>query len=259
MAETRTVVVTGGGTGIGLATTHVLLERGWQVTAAGLERENGFPPAARFVECDVTDAASLARVFEGFETLGGLVTCAGTIQYGKEWDAAVFEKVMAVNVTGVLSSCTAARDALQRGGGSVVNIASMWSWFGNPVAPAYGTSKGAVAALTRSLAVAWGASGIRVNAVAPGWVETRISEGHGRMRSVAPGLMRVFPWDAGLTRWRSPGWWRSFCRRTPPMSTALSYPSTAAIWPPDRRLTQFGRCRRLCLRERRPRSTCPRW
>lgn len=177
MGETRNVVVTGGGTGIGLATTQVLLERGWQVTAAGLERENGFPDAARFVDCDVTDAASLARVFEGFETLGGLVTCAGTIQYGKEWDPAVFEKVMAVNVTGVLSSCTAARDALQRGSGSVVNIASMWSWFGNPVAPAYGTSKGAVAALTRSLAVAWGASGIRVNAVAPGWVETRISEG----------------------------------------------------------------------------------
>lgn len=177
MGETRNVVITGGGTGIGLATTQVLVERGWQVTAAGLEREDGFPDAARFVECDVTDAASLARVFEGVETLGGLVTCAGTIQYGREWDEAVFEKVMAVNVTGVLSSCTAARDALQRGGGAVVNIASMWSWFGNPVAPAYGTSKGAVAALTRSLAVAWGASGIRVNAVAPGWVETRISEG----------------------------------------------------------------------------------
>lgn len=177
MGETRNVVVTGGGTGIGLATTRVLVERGWQVTAAGLEWEDGFPDAARFVECDVTDAASLARVFEGIKTLGGLVTCAGTIQYGKEWDAAVFEKVMAVNVTGVLSSCTAARDALQRGGGSVVNIASMWSWFGNPVAPAYGTSKGAVAALTRSLAVAWGPSGVRVNAVAPGWVETRISEG----------------------------------------------------------------------------------
>lgn len=177
MGETQNVVVTGGGTGIGLATTRVLVERGWQVTAAGLEREDGFPDAARFVECDVTDAASLAKVFEGIETLGGLVTCAGTIQYDREWDEAVFEKVMAVNVTGVLSSCTAARDALQRGGGAVVNIASMWSWFGNPVAPAYGTSKGAVAALTRSLAVAWGASGIRVNAVAPGWVETRISEG----------------------------------------------------------------------------------
>ncbi|MBN8184418.1 SDR family NAD(P)-dependent oxidoreductase [Roseibium aggregatum] len=177
MPPSRNVVVTGGGTGIGLATTQLLTERGWQVTAAGLEWEEGFPQAARFVEVDVTDVAALSHLLEEEQELGGLVTSAGTIQYSREWDAAVFEKVMAVNVTGVLTSCTAARDALQRGNGSVVNIASMWSWFGNPVAPAYGTSKGAVAALTRSLAVAWGGTGIRVNAVAPGWVETRISEG----------------------------------------------------------------------------------
>lgn len=142
MPPSRNVVVTGGGTGIGLATTQLLTERGWQVTAAGLEREEGFPQAARFVEVDVTDEAALAHLLEEEQELGGLVTCAGTIQYSREWDAAVFEKVMAVNVTGVLTSCTAARDALQRGNGSVVNIASMWSWFGNPVAPAYGTSKG---------------------------------------------------------------------------------------------------------------------
>ncbi|RAH99295.1 short-chain dehydrogenase [Acuticoccus sediminis] len=173
----RTVVVTGGGTGIGLATTTLLAERGWEVTAAGLERDAGFPGAARFAECDVTDPAALRDVFEPIGRLGGLVTCAGTIRYGEEWDPAVFEKVMSVNVTGVLASINAAAEALAAGGGSVVNIASMWSWFGNPAAPAYGTSKGAVAALTRSFAVAWGQRGIRVNAVAPGWVETRISEG----------------------------------------------------------------------------------
>lgn len=177
MSEARQVVITGGGTGIGLATCQLLAERGWQVTAAGLERDDAFPEAARFLECDVTDAASLARVFSEFDALGGLVTCAGTLQYEKEWDPQVFDKVMAVNVTGVLASCTNARAALLRGKGAVVNIASMWSWFGNPVAPAYGSSKGAVAALTRAMAVSWGASGIRVNAVAPGWVETRISEG----------------------------------------------------------------------------------
>lgn len=177
MSQARQVVITGGGTGIGLATSQLLAKRGWQVTAAGLERDDAFPEAARFLECDVTDAASLARVFSEFDALGGLVTCAGTLQYEKEWDPHVFDKVMAVNVTGVLASCTNARAALLRGRGAVVNIASMWSWFGNPVAPAYGSSKGAVAALTRAMAVSWGASGIRVNAVAPGWVETRISEG----------------------------------------------------------------------------------
>lgn len=173
----RRAIVTGGGTGIGLATTRLLAERGWSVTAAGLERGDAFPDSATFVECDVTDAGGVARLMEGVDELGGLVTCAGIIRYGDEWAPPVFEKVMSVNVTGTLMVIEAAAAALEKSKGAVVNIASMWSWFGNPAAPAYGTSKGAVAALTRSLAVSWGARGIRVNAVAPGWVTTRISEG----------------------------------------------------------------------------------
>ena len=176
MAE-RHVIVTGGGTGIGLATARLLASRGWRVTAAGLEREEGFPAELDFVRCDVTDATSRARLLAEAGALGGLVTCAGVIRFAEEWEPAVFERVMAVNVTAAMAIATEALPALERGRGAVVNIASMWSWFGNPVAPAYGTSKGAVAALTRSLAVAWGGRGVRVNAVAPGWVETRISEG----------------------------------------------------------------------------------
>lgn len=173
----KIALVTGGGTGIGLATVALLAGRGWRVIAAGLERDDSFPAEATFVDCDVTDRASVARIVEGVDLLSGVVTCAGTIRFADEWDPAVFEKVMSVNVTGVLATVTAAAPALERGKGSVVNVASMWSWFGNPAAPAYGTSKGAVAALTRSLAVTWGARGIRVNAVAPGWVATRISQG----------------------------------------------------------------------------------
>ena len=175
--NTRTVVVTGGGTGIGLAVSQLLLARGWQVVALGLERNADFPQAARFEHCDVTDPVDIARSFDPISRLEGLVTCAGVIQFQDEWSADTFERVMSINVTGVLRCAEAASDALEAGGGAIVNLASMWSWFGNPVAPAYGTSKGAVAALTRSLAVAWAARGIRVNAVAPGWVETRISEG----------------------------------------------------------------------------------
>lgn len=77
-------------------------------------------------------------------------------------------------------------------------------WFGNPVAPAYGTSKGAVAALTRSLAVAWSGKGNPMNAVAPGWVETRISEG---ARADAARKARIdarIPWVAGRQRMRLP-------------------------------------------------------
>jgi NAD(P)-dependent dehydrogenase (short-subunit alcohol dehydrogenase family) len=177
MEQVRHAIVTGGGTGIGLATTRLLAARGWQVTALGLEMDADFPENARFAECDMTRPEDLARALEGVDRLSGLVTCAGIIRFDREWEPEVFEQVMSVNVTGVLNAARAALPALEAAGGAVVNIASMWSWFGNPVSPAYGTSKGAVAALTRSLAVSWGARGVRVNAVAPGWVETRISEG----------------------------------------------------------------------------------
>lgn len=177
MSAPRQAVVTGGGTGIGLAVSTLLAERGWQVLALGLEREDALPDAVRFVEADVTGGKALEAILGGMERLDGLVTCAGIIRYTDEWTPEVFEKVMSVNVTGALTSANAALPALERAGGAVVNIASMWSWFGNPVAPAYGASKGAVTALTRSQAIAWGARGVRVNAVAPGWVKTRISEG----------------------------------------------------------------------------------
>ena len=173
----RIAVVTGGGTGIGLATVQLLARKGWQVTAIGLECADDFPRHARFVEADVTDARALRALFGDIERLDALVAAAGAIQFAKEWQPAVFDRIMRVNVTGVLASAEAAGEALQRGAGAIVTLASMWSWFGNPVAPGYGASKGAVAALTRAMAVAWARRGIRVNAVAPGWVETRISAG----------------------------------------------------------------------------------
>ena len=177
MSGERIAVVTGGGTGIGLATAQLLARKGWQVTAIGLECADDFPRNARFVEADVTDADALRALFGAIERLDALVTAAGAIQFAEEWQPAVFDKIMRVNVTGVLASAEAAGEALHRAAGAIVTLASMWSWFGNPVAPAYGVSKGAVAALTRAMAVAWARRGIRVNAVAPGWVETRISAG----------------------------------------------------------------------------------
>ncbi len=196
----RQAVVTGGGTGIGLATVGLLNSQGWDVTAVGLERGPCFPADVRFVDCDVTDEPAIREVFRDFERLDALATCAGTICHAEEWKPEVFDKVMSVNVTGALTVATAAADALEAGNGSVVTVASMWSWFGHPSAPAYGASKGAMAALTRSLAVSWAARGIRVNAVAPGWVETRITEG----ALADPDRKRAIDARIPMRRWAQP-------------------------------------------------------
>ena len=79
-----------------------------------------------------------------------------------------------VNLTGAMRLSTACRDMLA-GGGAILNIASMFSFFGAGHAPAYAASKGGVAQLTKSLAVAYAKEGIRVNALAPGWIETSMT------------------------------------------------------------------------------------
>ena len=80
--------------------------------------------------------------------------------------------------------CLAARPRLAERGGAIVNLGSMYSFFGAPHAPAYAASKGGVAQLTKSLAVAWAPEGVRVNAVAPGWIATGSQSG----REAAAGL-----------------------------------------------------------------------
>ncbi|WP_088941676.1 SDR family NAD(P)-dependent oxidoreductase [Stappia indica] len=171
----RKAIVTGGGTGIGRATAEYLAQRGWHVTAAGLERDADLPSDIAFADCDITDAGARAALFSQVGQLHGLVNCAGVIRFDDEWTDDGFRKVMEINVGGSFAVANAALPALERAGGAVVNIASMWSWFGNSAAPAYSASKGAVSSMTRSLAVAWGGRGVRVNAVAPGWVDTRLS------------------------------------------------------------------------------------
>ena len=73
--------------------------------------------------------------------------------------------------------CTACRPLLARQGGSIVNVASMLSFFGGGLVPAYSASKGGIAQLTKSLAIAWATDGIRVNAIAPGWIATALTQG----------------------------------------------------------------------------------
>lgn len=166
-------LVIGGTTGIGRGVAEVLAGDGWTVGVTGLseaevaalrEARPEFAPQV----LDVRDADAVAQVVGQHGRLDGLVNCAGILRRGEEFDLAVFEQVIDVNLTGTMRCCLAAKDALVAAGGAIVNTASMLSTFGGPLVPAYSASKGGVAQLTKALAGAWAGDGIRVNAVAPG-------------------------------------------------------------------------------------------
>jgi NAD(P)-dependent dehydrogenase (short-subunit alcohol dehydrogenase family) len=108
--------------------------------------------------------------------IDALVNCAGIlVRAGGEYEIENFARVLDVNLTGTMRMCVAAKEKLAKSGGAIVNTASMYSFFGAPHAPAYAASKGGVAQLTKSLAVAWAGDNIRVNAVAPGWIATELT------------------------------------------------------------------------------------
>jgi NAD(P)-dependent dehydrogenase (short-subunit alcohol dehydrogenase family) len=175
-------LITGGTSGIGFGIASAMLEAGYDVTVTGLTDEQVAQVPQRqhlsAVKLDVTSAASVAAVVEPFDELSSLINCAGVIFRNRaEYDIEIFQKVIDVNLTGTMRMCVAARGKLAAAGGAIVNTASMLSYFGGPAVPAYTASKGGVAQLTKALAVAWAAEGIRVNAIAPGWIATEFTRG----------------------------------------------------------------------------------
>jgi NAD(P)-dependent dehydrogenase (short-subunit alcohol dehydrogenase family) len=178
---TRQVLVTGGTSGIGWAIAQAFAREGSRVIVTGKTAEEAArtPQIAALVarQLDVTRSAEIAAVIAEFQSLDVLVNAAGTIvRNGREHDPEVFASVVDVNLNGAMRVCAAARPLLAKTRGCVINVASMLSFFGSGYAPAYSASKGGIAQLTKSLAIAWAADGIRVNAIAPGWIETAMTE-----------------------------------------------------------------------------------
>jgi NAD(P)-dependent dehydrogenase (short-subunit alcohol dehydrogenase family) len=190
----KTAVITGGGTGIGLACSKLYASHGWRVLRWGLDNDGEGVEEGNFQRLDVTDQRAIEAAVSGIERVDALVNAAGLIRHeGREWQADSFRRVLDVNVTGIQLVTLACRDALSAAGGAVVNFASMFSWFGSSRNPAYAASKGAVVALTRSHAVAFAELGIRVNAVAPGWINTRLASGALNNPERAPAILERIP------------------------------------------------------------------
>jgi NAD(P)-dependent dehydrogenase (short-subunit alcohol dehydrogenase family) len=187
----KVALVTGAARGIGLSTAKRFLAEGWRVALLDVEREllNGAVAAldnsdhTLALHCDVSDAdavaSAMADVSQRFGRLDALVNNAGVAVFAPLLDTsdADWNRVLAVNLTGPFICTKAAAPLMcEHGGGAIVNITSISAVRASTLRSAYGTSKAGLAHLTKQLAVELASLGIRVNAVAPGPVETAMAK-----------------------------------------------------------------------------------
>jgi NAD(P)-dependent dehydrogenase (short-subunit alcohol dehydrogenase family) len=174
-------VVIGGAGDIGAAIASLFCDLGATVTATGVNNADiartRLKPRAglELAPLDVTNDDAVASFAHRHSRVDALVNCAGILARDKEFEIETFMKVLDVNLAGTFRTCMAFRPLLAQNKGSIVNIASMNATLALPRIPAYCASKGGVVMLTKSLALAWAEEGIRVNAVAPGYIETAIN------------------------------------------------------------------------------------
>lgn len=180
------VLVTGGTSGIGAATAQGYLEAGAAVTITGTRGSagdyEGDLSGYRYLQLDVEDKASIDAVAAALPRLDILVNNAGIALPSlglDEWEPDVFDRAVNMLLNAAFRMTRRTIDLLAAsdlpGGGSVIGIASMSSFFGMSIVPGYGAAKTGLVGLTRTMAVEWGPRGVRANAVAAGLTKSRMT------------------------------------------------------------------------------------
>jgi 3-oxoacyl-[acyl-carrier protein] reductase len=181
----KTVLVVGGASGIGNGIAQAFRAHGAEVhvwgtrdSAAAYRADEGSDLAGlHYAQLDVSDFSAVEAVQTAFDALDVLVLCQGTVLYKRqEFAMPGFERVVDINLHSVMACATRFRDRLAASRGALITVSSVAGYGANVGNPAYAASKAGVISLTRTLAVAWAGQGIRVNGIAPGLVDTKLTQ-----------------------------------------------------------------------------------
>jgi NAD(P)-dependent dehydrogenase (short-subunit alcohol dehydrogenase family) len=171
------VLITGGTGGIGGAFARAFAANGATATVTDVKPPaSALPKGVEFVELDVRDDQACAALPGRIARLDALIHCAGRLDRDREWQTDGFKDIVDIHLVGAMRLAMAFRAKLKASRGGIINIGSVYSYFGAPHLPAYTAAKTAIVGLTRSLAQGFAEDGIRVNAIAPGLTMSDIFE-----------------------------------------------------------------------------------
>lgn len=176
----KRVLVTGGSNGIGNGIARAFREAGAKVAITGTRPAGDYESdvdGMEYFQVDLGEEAAVKDLAQAAGQLDVLVNNAGMVVYRRrEFETETFRKVMDVNLTATMTLSNLLKPGLAATSGAIVNITSLTAFFASSGNPAYGASKAGMVQLTKTLAVAWAKDGIRVNAIAPGWIETKMTQ-----------------------------------------------------------------------------------